>query len=690
MKKRMNQICGIINQRINMKNMAILCCVCVAIVISCVVWCFISMYRLANQEVDHAAFVFCNNTNINSDETIVLEGEKTFIDISLNDEQYTKYFDLVVSQISENNVQVQLLDLDADNEIGVIKDLHVGDNYSSYIAGKHSKIRMCFSGMRSNELKLSIDRVVINDKTIVWHVALLNIIKFYLMLIFFGGIYLLVKRGRVINIKRNYDKESSKTFLKFVMKTSVVLIMGIIAIIRANYIYIDDFARIEKGTLDDWISFSRFFSIYLCRYLNAANDVFDTSPLNQILTMICMAIAYAIVVWSIDEKKLKSNWMILGSIPFALSPYFLENISYKIESVIHGVAVLLSVLPLVREKKRDFKFIILSAICTVMVAITYQGTLGVYPLVIVFILANEWNKGTDYKLMARLAISSVVGYCSGLLVFKLFLMKPVDAGYSASTMLPLSKIIPGLLKNYKRYYQTMNSDFTMLWKILIILILITFVLVYALTSKRNRLISIVVALTCEVIMFLSCYGIYPLLETYALPPRIMYEYFIVIGLLEVFILSKKILQFEVRIISIVLAWSFIVLAMSYGNCLSIQSEYTMVRMQTVVDYINNNIDSDTPHLLHLRGGIGKSPILNRELGKMPVLAKLVPASFDSGWSWSEYRYRNFYGLSDNYSFANSWTDQNIDIDELKKIDDTTWFDVYSDGYNVVINLSPEK
>lgn len=657
------------------------------VAIASLLWVMFSMVSLKEQTLGVDSFVNCSDSAVLSNEQLSLSEKTPYFEVELKEKAKIKYFCISVRELaSANVVSAQIINPETGEGIGKIDSIVVGENYSDYLDGKFKRVGVAFTCENQGDVNLAINQIQINKKRIVWHVALQECVFFFCSICIIGIVCLAFCRM----IKGFKNSKIMKSSIVFCIKSSGILLFGSLAILKSDFIYIDDYQRIMIGYTGDFDWLSRYFAKYLCFALNATNSVFDISPLNQIMTILFMAIAYTIIVCCIAPDKLDSNWMLLGIIPFGLSPYFLECLSYKVESLMHGTAVLVGILPLVRYKQRDWKYMLGTAIGTMLVAISYQASLGIYPVVVVLILANEWCQGEEIRRIVKLAVNSVCGWIIGLVLFKVFLMKEVDMGYSGSNILPINKLFTGVVENYRSCYMMMNDDFSLFWKALFVVILGLYVICFVTSSKRDKKLSTVVAFGSLLLMFLLCYGIYPVLEVYYKVPRAIYEFFIVISLMEIFILSKNTVKNCDKVVCAILGWCFVSLAFAYGNCLSLQSDYTSVKMQAVINYLNENVNSDEEYNIQLRGGIGYSPVIHHELGQFHVLYRLVPQTLGQGWYWSEYRLRYYYGFPGNCQLVSYLGDEGIQQSGYVKTEDMMWFDVYQDkSNNVVIDLSQD-
>lgn len=470
---------------------------------------------------------------------------------------------------------------------------------------------------------------------------------------------------------------------KLILKCTLVYVFGILAIIRSNFLYIDDLGRNFTGSVKDLDTYSRYIAELLCQIFSSNRVVSDTSPLTQIVSMLVMAIVFAILVWAIAPEKMNSNWMILAAIPLGLNPYFLENISYKFECIVHSTSTLFCVLPLLLYKKRNSLYMLAISICTIFMCITYQGVTGVFPMAIIMIVALEWANGEALKRIWKLIYTSVIGYGAGLIIFKKLIMKPV-ATHVSSEMLELNQMIPGVIKNIISYYQIIRQDFLCIWKVLMVLVVVLFVVLYVIKSQRNKWASLGVALLTVFFLMALCYGIYPLLREPVYQPRVMRVIGVLISIICIYILANE--KYISKIICFTLAWHFLTFAFTYGNCLTLQQEYSQVRTQAVLSYLNENYSDEQEYVLQITGDIGKAPAVKNKIKVYPLLDRLIPRTLDGSWSWGQYKLFRHYGLPGNFNVDTWLTTNKFDKDTLTLAKNCMWFNVYADENKILIEL----
>lgn len=154
------------------------------------------------------------------------------------------------------------------------------------------------------------------------------------------------------------------------------------ALLRANFGYVDDLARIAKG-YRGWDDFGRYLNNVLSPFLHGDYYLTDVSPLPQLLAAFIMALAGSCILVVFSDGKGHSIWEIATILPMGLSPYFMECFSYKFDSPYMALSVLASVCPFLLMKTKMYS--ILSVLSVMAMCMTYQAASGIYPMMVLFI-----------------------------------------------------------------------------------------------------------------------------------------------------------------------------------------------------------------------------------------------------------------------------------------------------------------
>ncbi len=220
-------------------------------------------------------------------------------------------------------------------------------------------------------------------------------------------------------------------------------VLGISAILRADFNYIDDLGRVAQG-YKDWDGFSRYLSNFLSTFLHTDQYLTDISPLPQLVSAFLLSAAGMVILSVLGSQKNISPWEIIALIPLGLSPYFLECISYKYDSPYMALSILASVFPLLFYKRGALIYGSISILGILTVCTTYQPAAGIYPMLVILVSLQFWNRNANLQKILKFISISAASYLIGMIAFRFLLMRPVD-NYVSGSLPPLPKLIPQTL-----------------------------------------------------------------------------------------------------------------------------------------------------------------------------------------------------------------------------------------------------
>lgn len=477
--------------------------------------------------------------------------------------------------------------------------------------------------------------------------------------------------------------ESKQTFFKSFVVLLIIYVVGISAILRANFNYFDDMGRVAEG-YRGWDNFGRYISYYLSVLIHADNYLTDISPLPQLIAVAIMALAGVIVQDAISDKRIFSIKKAIALIPFGLSPYFLACISYKYDSPYMALSVLASVCPLLLYECSIPKYLGATILGTLAMCTTYQAFSGVYPMLIVLICVRKWNKGEDLIKIVKSLIISGLGYILGLVLFKVAFMDRLH-GYRSASIVSFSQLLPTYCHNLYKYLEILKNDLKNEWFVLIILMGISFVVILIKESQRKKIIAVIVAVLTFIAMFVLSFGIYPFLQEPFFSPRGMYGIGVFLSYIGVYIMDHS-NMYLAKIVNILLCWGFFVFSFTYGNALVVQSNYTDFRIHMVMSDINELeiFTDDKKTEIQIFGSIGRSPIIKNMPQDYQILNRLIPETFHGGGAWGQCGFYNYYGIK---NVSSNWrSPSNIPESELPIIKDTMYHTIKGNDDVILIEL----
>lgn len=457
----------------------------------------------------------------------------------------------------------------------------------------------------------------------------------------------------------------------------LIYLTAVSSILRANYLYVDDIRRTADGQ-GRWSVYSRYLSDVLAHVIHGGNYLCDIAPLPQILAILLLSLGASCLLHieeqmhKMQEKKSEQKIFLTGFsvMPLALFPFYLQCLSYRYDAVYMALSVVSGIFPFCYIEKDWKKFRIFSFVGALFMCMTYQASSGIYPMLLVFCLCCKWNKKELRKDFFKEMIWGAMMYLGGLLVFRIFFMKPFDT-YVSSKIYSISSLISGMASNYQQYYHTMRN--LSRWQILLSLFLFgSFIGTFIINSRQKKKFSFFLAIGFLFIESILSVGMYIILEKTMFLPRTMYGFGFFQTLLAIYVVnhSREIIS---KIIVIFLGWSYFAFSFTFGNALYEQKEYTENQIILLMNSLDNLDQLNHERNIHITGNIGRSPILENMIQNgYEILIDLVPYPFGNGWG-SNLVLTKYYNCQ-NLRFS----DQANDITKMKLLKENQFFRIYGE------------
>ncbi len=425
-----------------------------------------------------------------------------------------------------------------------------------------------------------------------------------------------------------------------------VFLVAIIAIIRADFYYVDDMGRTAEG-YKGWGDFSRYLSNLLSIILHNNYYLTDISPLPQILAVLIMAFSGATLIYVFTGRAKVYFWDLVAVIPICISPYFLQCLSYKFDAPYMALSVFFSIFPLLFKNKGLVIYALVTTICTLLMCLSYQSSSGIYPCLVILLAFNDWNnKKHSVKDIVKWCSISASSYMFAMLIFKFLVLDLNNSKrYLSTDSLPLEKLIPGIGNNILQYLKILISDFSSVWIVPLAALIVYFIFKSVRSSKQNKYIATIVTMCVLLITVIISFGAFIILEELSLLPRSMYGVFVLFSAVALCCCEKNKCNVA-NVAALALAFSYIIFSFSYGNALSIQAKYTDYRISMVAESISEleDINQNETYYVQLKGSIGYAQPIKNMPSDFNLLRKMVPITFRENYYWGTYGLINYYGL----------------------------------------------
>ena len=213
-----------------------------------------------------------------------------------------------------------------------------------------------------------------------------------------------------------------------------IYLLGILSIILAGVHYADDVARTTYGYAE-WAGFSRYINTVMSHFLHANWHLTNIAPWPQLLAAAILSLAslvFVCIVFDKDffkEKWTKWIWSVIAVVSLGLNPYMLECLSYQYDAIYMAISILFAILPFLFWRQQKWKFILMSVIGILVVCMTYQASIGIFLMLVIFITIKEWSKREiGNREILKFLLISITVFLVTLIIFQKFLMRPRE-GY---------------------------------------------------------------------------------------------------------------------------------------------------------------------------------------------------------------------------------------------------------------------
>ena len=532
-----------------------------------------------------------------------------------------------------------------------------------------------------------------------WFQVLLSYAIGGILFIIFLGYCLLTASGKTLVHKVKNEILDSlaeidlNTLTKPILIMTGIYLLGLISLIRANFLYKDDIPRSAGGGAGGWYDWSRYVSEVLHVFIHGDINITDISPLPQLLAIPILALCSVLLVYTLNNKKITIPGL-FASIPLGLSPYILECLSYKYDAAYMALSIFASIVPFLFHT-RTKAFMFCSVISLLVMCMTYQVSSGIYLLIALVLSFNDWNSKRKTNRENLLFLGrAILSFCIAMAIFKFFLMRPYNT-YVSNAMLPLPQLLSGLFANFLRYLSFINSDFGYIWKSIIGIIFCLFFAQIVYISRRNKIVSFLSATLLLFLLLVLSYGVYLALDHPLFQPRAMYGFGALLAIIGIY----NVYEFKniAKIFVLALSWSFVVFAFSYGNALADQIRYGNFRATVLLQDLSalypDKDKAENKISIQLKNTIGFTPAIKNIAKHNPVIYRLVPGVLaDNDYLFSVFYLLEYFNYAP-FSTANLMrTDTPVDYSTLDMpvVLKTYYHTIRSDGKRVLVELNEGK
>ncbi|WP_221885137.1 glucosyltransferase domain-containing protein, partial [Enterobacter hormaechei] len=411
-----------------------------------------------------------------------------------------------------------------------------------------------------------------------------------------------------------------------------VSLFYIFPILLTSRFYIDDMGRSLLG-YSGWGLNGRPLADVIMSWLSLGVPLVDLSPLTQISGVAALSLSSSLYV---KRYLSNSSYPVAGLVSFLMvaSPFFLENISYKYDSLTMSIslALIIGIFGFARSGVVSF---LLSSVAIVASLSLYQASIGAYIILSIFeVVFNHPNNVAAVKSIANRVGQLVVGYA----VYTL-LIKVIGSGdeYNDEHSQIISLSTEGgsaLLNNIHsigNYFQQAIAPVSHWVIALYVLVIASFTLVMLTKSTLSNVISSVILVFAFPLGLLFSFAHIALLKEPVLSPRVLLSFSVLpllLGMAACITIKKSAYQLALIIPMICIAFIY---SYAYSNASSSQARLDMRLAQEIALDSDNGKQEYTN--VAFNGRMPTADQLDLVKAKMPLIGSLVPVYMRGDWTW---------------------------------------------------------
>jgi hypothetical protein len=432
---------------------------------------------------------------------------------------------------------------------------------------------------------------------------------------------------------------------------AALLLYGLVIwpIVHADRFYIDDLGRAYAGYLG-WTGDGRPLANVVMELFNLGTPLTDLSPLPQLAALLLLAM---LAVQVARRFGIEGTWrppLVLA--PLVAQPFFLENLSYKFDSLTMSLAVTLAALAVVGPAARGWRGV-LGSVCILASLCLYQPALNVFLIFALAELLYEQARLCAPRSLLALAGVRLLQLLVACGVYRCVLLATVKGHYAIyHQQLPdAAQAWPVILHNLAAFWSYVKTYTATSWAALQwvytaagAMLALGASVRYAVANwpasrPRLRLTLVLGPVAVALGAAILPWGPMLVLREPVFAPRVM----VGVGALAsaaMLAVSCALARWRVAprwhvALLAAPAYGLLVFAAAYGNALGLQKGYEDRLTADIAQDLSALADGAGVRRYTLRGHAARPPVVQHDIRKYPLLDVLVPVYLTAGWGWAD-------------------------------------------------------
>jgi hypothetical protein len=443
-----------------------------------------------------------------------------------------------------------------------------------------------------------------------------------------------------------------------------ILGLVMLPICIADRYHLEDWRRLLDGTFG-WTGEGRPLTELLMRALNLGDPFRDLSPLPQIVTI--AVLSYSAVLISRKFAIRPPLLAALTAFPIAGSPFFLENLSFRYDSLGMALAMTLALASVLTTEKLDFKAWFLGALCIFASLGFYQtGINAFFVFSVVELSVLQLRNGTPVKLL-QIIILRIAQFLAGFVPYLLVAGALIRGVYNQQHFIFVTNInkLGVIARNWKTswhfIYGSLPAGQREIFRLPVLIgavLLIGIGLYYVghMVRSRQKISAVVLVLVVVILLPLAWIAgalgpvLFPLNAIITLPrihmglgPLLASSFVLICATISRFGLDTK----PLCVLFAIPAYAMIMFAFVFGNALKEQKRYEERIAAELLRDVELITTTRPIGAIIMNGNVGYAPVIRQVMGKYRLLRSLVSIDFRTDRNDASYIHNKlrYYGLN---------------------------------------------
>ncbi|MBV8329978.1 MAG: glucosyltransferase domain-containing protein [Verrucomicrobia bacterium] len=442
-----------------------------------------------------------------------------------------------------------------------------------------------------------------------------------------------------------------------------ILGLVLLPICIADRYHLEDWRRLLDGTFG-WIGEGRPLTELLMRALNLGDPFKDLSPLPQIATI--AVLSYSAVLISRKFAIRPPLLAALIAFPIGGSPFFLENLSFRYDSLGMALAMTLALVPLLTTESLSFKAWFTGALCIFASLNFYQTGINAFFVFCVVELSLLQLRNDSLQKLQKIILLRVAQFLAGFVPYLLLARALIRGSYNQQHFTLVTNVseLGAIARNWKTSWHFIygslpagQREIFRLPVLLAALLLIGIGLYYVRTMIRSRQSVLVVALALVAVILLPLAWIggalgpvlFPANAIILLPrihmglgPLLASSFVLICATFSRLGLDTKWLCVPFAIP----AYAMIMFAFVFGNTLKEQKRYEERITSKLLDDVKLISSTYPVEAIIINGNVGYAPAVRQVMRKYRLLRSLVSIDLRTDLNDGSYIHNmlRYYGL----------------------------------------------